>query len=144
MNKTHGKTGTKLYSIWWGMKQRCFDPKRESYKYYGGKGISVCPAWLEFEGFYNDMADSYVEGFSLERIDNNLDYSKDNCKWIPKSDQPHNRSANRGPDGTSLTKYCAEHGLSYDTIQNRLRRGWDYDKALNTPVRKYKKEGENG
>lgn len=90
-NVVHGAAGTKLYAIWVSMLQRCNNPNNKSYYRYGGRGIEVCKDWCTFEGFYEDMGDTYVEGLSIEREDNNLGYIKTNCSWIPKEDQWKNR-----------------------------------------------------
>jgi hypothetical protein len=97
-NTTHGQSSTRVYAIWEGMLKRCFNPKSQAYKNYGGRGISVCDKWLSFEGFYNDMGD-VPDGLSLERVDVNGDYSPDNCKWADTSEQAYNQR--RREDNTS-------------------------------------------
>jgi len=87
----HGRSHDKLHYIWTGMKQRCGNPRNKMFRHYGGRGISVCQEWQEFEGFLKDMGDSWEEGLSIERIDNNQGYCKGNCKWVPRSDQAKNR-----------------------------------------------------
>lgn len=89
--KTHNKTGTVLYKKWAGMKRRCLNQNEQNYKNYGGRGIGVCDKWLNFEGFYEDMKDGFVEGLSIERINNDGDYCKENCRWIPMSEQVKNK-----------------------------------------------------
>jgi hypothetical protein len=84
---------TGAYSTWAAMKQRCYNPKNSSYERYGARGIKVCPEWMTFEGFYKDMGDR-PEGHEIDRIDPDGNYCKDNCRWLPKSE---NRSrARRG------------------------------------------------
>lgn len=73
------------------MKDRCLNPNHKYSRHYLEKGILVCEKWLKFEGFYEDMGDR-PNGYSLDRIDNNIGYSKGNCRWIPLRDQPKNRS----------------------------------------------------
>lgn len=87
----HGRAHDKLHYIWTGMKQRCGNPSNKMYHYYGGRGITVCDEWQSFEGFLKDMGDSWAEGLSIDRMDNNKGYCKENCRWIPKSDQAKNR-----------------------------------------------------
>lgn len=94
-NKTkayvHGKCGTKLHRIWLSMRQRCNNKRGKDYKNYGGRGISICGAWdeyIEFEAWA--MSNGYLEGLSIERINNDGDYCPENCTWIPKGDQNKN------------------------------------------------------
>ena len=90
-DRFHGISKTRFYSIWCGMKQRCTNENDSVFKYYGAIGIAYDKDWDTFEGFYNDMFLSYVEGFSLERINVHKNYCKDNCCWIPLKDQQKNK-----------------------------------------------------
>lgn len=88
-----GKTvrGTVLYRAWCDMKQRCYNPKNWAYKYYGGRGIKVCEEWKNsFLTFAKDMGE-HPEGMSLDRIDNDGDYCKSNCRWATKKEQMNNK-----------------------------------------------------
>lgn len=87
----HGFSKTKIHMIWCTMKQRCTNKSSKSYQNYGGRGIGICDRWMEFENFYADMGASYVDGLSIERINNDLGYSPENCKWIAMSEQAKNR-----------------------------------------------------
>lgn len=97
-NKTHGLSKTRFYTIWIDMKRRCFNSDRVGYKYYGGRGITVCGRWLKFENFVIDMYESYlkhIEEFgekntSLDRIDVNGNYELSNCKWSTQKEQARN------------------------------------------------------
>ena len=87
----HGMSGTPEYSIYKGMKSRCYNSNNKAFEYYGGRGIKVCERWLEsFQNFYEDMG-PMPENHSIERIDNNLGYGPSNCKWIPLRDQSKNQ-----------------------------------------------------
>jgi hypothetical protein len=90
-SRTHGMYGTRTYRTWNMMKQRCTNPGNTSYKSYGGRGIKICDKWLtSFEDFHKDMGDR-PEGMSLDRVDNNGGYCKENCKWSTPKEQASNR-----------------------------------------------------
>lgn len=88
---THGVTKHRLYYIWYSMIHRCTNDKSPAYKDYGGRGITVCEEWLDVKNFIEDMYPSYMEGLSLDRIDNDKGYSLDNCRWVDASTQAINR-----------------------------------------------------
>ena len=90
LKSTHKQSQNILYPTWQGMMRRCYSEKHTSYKGYGGRGIKVCDEWKFVEKFIQDMGDSYGEGFTLDRIDNNKGYSKDNCRWSSPSTQTRN------------------------------------------------------
>src|SRR3954468_5395973 len=87
----HGMCKTSLYKKWSGIKRRCTNKNDKSYTKYGAKGVTICEKWKDFLGFQEDMGKSYVEGLSIDRIDNSKGYSKENCRWIPLGDQSKNR-----------------------------------------------------
>jgi|SaaInlV_200m_DNA_6_1039755.scaffolds.fasta_scaffold43351_2 hypothetical protein len=88
-NTSHNKSRSLEYKVWDSMIQRCGNKSHKAYDNYGGRGISVCSEWQDFENFYADMGDK--EGLTLERLDNDKGYSKDNCKWVTMTDQARNR-----------------------------------------------------
>ncbi len=87
----HGKTATKIYSVWENMKCRCDKVGNKSYQDYGGRGITYDLKWSNFINFYEDMGEKYQEGFTLERLDVNGNYCKDNCEWVPQERQARNK-----------------------------------------------------
>jgi hypothetical protein len=89
-NPKHGAFHTRAWVSWNAMIQRCTNPNRSNYAYYGGRGIVVSQDWLRFENFYADMGERPA-GYSLERKDNDGHYIKGNCVWASKKDQANNR-----------------------------------------------------
>jgi len=85
----HGLWDTPSYQSWRSMKQRCTNPTNIAYKYYGGRGISFCSRWDAFENFFEDMGERPI-GLTLERVDNEKGYSKENCKWANQKEQIRN------------------------------------------------------
>jgi len=93
-NRTHGMSDTRPYRIWQSMKTRCTNSKQPNYERYGARGISYTPDWETFQRFWADMSDGYADDLTLDRIDNNKPYTKDNCRWVTPAQQNRNsRSA---------------------------------------------------
>lgn len=140
-SKKHGQCDSSLYKIWGSMIQRCVNPNSGGYENYGGRGIGVCERWRKsFVAFKEDMGDRPTDQHSLDRIDNNAGYCKENCRWSTKSEQARNTRQNRNfsIDGETLTlaEWCERHSIKRATVVDRLRRGWGIERALVTPVRK--------
>ena len=86
------KTKHPLYSTWENMIARCYNPNHPQFHYWGGRGIKVCDTWrYSFDQFYLDMGDKPNPTYSIDRVDNNKNYDKDNCRWASKSEQVQNR-----------------------------------------------------
>lgn len=136
---THGKTGSREYHSWVSMIQRCNNKKDPAYKRYGGRGITVCKSWIKFENFYKDMGNR-PENKSLDRIENNRGYYKENCSWNDKYVQNNNKRNNiyyelKGKKMT-LTQWAVLKGINSSTLWSRVRRyNWPFEKALNTPIK---------
>lgn len=138
INKTHGKAATPIYYIWRSMMDRCHAPKSNAYSRYGGRGINVCERWQSFEDFYADMGDR-PEGKSLERIDNNGDYSPENVVWADAKAQANNRRSNvileHNGEKKTMQQWADQLGVKIQTIWARIDRGWTVDRALTQEVR---------
>lgn len=132
----HGLSNHKLYKVWSAMKDRCTNKKCRHYQNYGGRGIGFSDEWKSFSQFFDDMAPSYKEGLTLERVDNDGDYTKENCMWVPRSVQLRNKRncVYFTLDGITKTQtdWANEIGISYQSLRKRLRNGWSLRRALTT------------
>ena len=138
--KTHGLAGTEIYAKWVNMLMRCNNTKCDRYNAYGGRGIKVCDRWLKFENFYMDMKDTWLTGLSLDRIDVNGGYCKDNCRWIPIERQKYNqqKSLKVSINGETLclSEAIEKYGnVRYKTAWKRIKQlGWNEEKAITAEV----------
>lgn len=136
-NATHRLTSSPTWITWCGMRQRCENPNHDAYKSYGGRGIIIDASWKTFERFLEDMGER-PRGRTLDRIDSNGPYSKDNCRWATKLEQGRNRRDNQRVqfEGAMLTtseiiektKFTGSHGLLFARL---FKLGWPVSRALN-------------
>lgn len=137
VNFRHGYVGTPIYKHWLSMLQRCTNPKHVSWPNYGGRGITVCPEWSIFENFLRDMP-GFEPGKSLERIDVNKGYSKDNCTWIDLKLQRLNtrRSIKITINGETkvLSEWCEIFNVSYRVAYHRFKKGFSLEEVFNQPM----------
>lgn len=137
---THGQWYTRQSKIWRGMIQRIKNSKNSSYNYYGGRGVTVDKKWLTFEGFWEDMEEGYSDELSLDRVNNDGNYCKENCRWATKKEQARNTSTNRiikfNGQEKCITEWSKELGGSSALLYKRINKlGWSIHKSLTTPVR---------
>ena len=94
---THGKSNTRLFKIWMNIRNRCVRCTASDYKYYGGRGISVCNEWANsFEAFYSwAVSNGYEEHLTIDRIDVNGNYCPENCRWVTMKVQSQNKRASK-------------------------------------------------
>lgn len=137
LNTTHGKSNSKLFNIWTGMKQRCYDEHCKSYKDYGGRGIVVCNDWLNDFQIFHDWAmnNDYQEGLTIDRIDNNKGYSPKNCHWATRKQQNRNTRKNKSftinGETHCLSEWCEIYNINYKKVHCRIYRNhWTIEKAL--------------
>lgn len=121
----HGACKTKTYKIWTGIKARCTNPNRENYNRYGGSGIKICDRWnASFDNFLKDMGECPSNLHSIERIDPNKNYTKNNCKWELLSKQNRNKKNSLlvefNGEKRPLIEWCEMLGMKYSTIFQRL------------------------
>ena len=139
MAKTHGKYGTRFYTVWRCMMARCHDPKHKSYKQYGAKGVKVCKKWRDVATFIRWCEKHNPPiGHRLERVELRKGYSPKNCTWITNHEQQKNKSNN------VVCLYKNKKYIFIDLVKevgaitpslgySRLARGWEPIKAATTP-----------
>lgn len=148
LHTTHGMSKSNIYKVFTGMLQRCNNKKHKNYKDYGARGISVCKDWLTFESFYKwSMENGYRENITLDRVDNNGNYSPSNCKWVTMAQQSLNKRSSfyitfNGKTQT-LKEWCNELNIPYPQIYTRIAvKGWTCERAFLTKF-KYKSPSKN-
>ncbi|WP_294662502.1 hypothetical protein [uncultured Ruminococcus sp.] len=136
-NAKHGMYDTRIYHIWQHMKQRCSPscPKHEIDNYYG-RGIKVCDDWANsFPTFYDwAISHGYSDDLSIDRIDSNGNYEPDNCRWATNKEQANNKRITKyityNGETLPLSVWAEKIGISRNTVDSRLRRGYTEKEAL--------------
>ncbi len=130
----HGLSGKKEYHIWTTLRGRCNNPHDKRFQNYGGRGITCSQEWDSFKTFYEDMGPRPSAQYSIDRIDNDGGYSKENCRWATREEQNNNRRYCRHVFHLGQTKtesqWARLYGIKVTTLRMRLRRGVPIEKAL--------------
>ena len=127
-----------LWGTWTSMLRRCESPKHKAYKYYGGKGVKVCPEWHDFWNFaeWAEKQGGRKQGQTLDRINSNGDYCPENCRFASMRTQSLNKCSNIRITYDNQTKTIQEWseitGICHETLRNRYWRGWAPEKIINT------------
>ncbi len=134
---THGRSKTSTYRSWRAMLERVCNPRNNRFYRYGGRGIKVCSEWHDFETFRADMGEC-PPAHSIDRIDNDGNYCKENCRWSSRQTQARNNSRNNlvtfEGETLPIIAWAERAGVPYKTFHFRLRTGWDFARAMRTPV----------
>jgi hypothetical protein len=141
--KLHGQYICRLpeYRAWQSMRDRCHNHKSQDYSWYGARGITVCERWrISFLAFYEDMGPRPSPKHSIDRYPNHSgNYEKTNCRWATMTEQNRNRRDNYLITYQGRTMCLKEWSIAivinYDTLWNRVNRGWSIERAFSTPVR---------
>lgn len=137
------KSRTPEYLVWRSMLQRCGNPNTRVFPRYGGRGISVCERWLDFDNFISDMGPRPSPQHSIERRDNDDGYSPKNCCWATALEQNRNKSGTRLLTHNGVTRTMSQWakiiGISAGGFQNRIRRGWSISDAITRPPGPYRR-----
>ena len=138
----HGMRYHPTNRVWNSMKTRCDNHSNKFFHYYGGRGITYDLKWKNFISFWEDMGPTYKKGLEIDRIDNNSDYCKKNCKWSTRKEQQNNRRSCvlLSFEGKTLnvSQWSDKLKINRQSIFSRLRYGWSVEKTLSTSTKKYK------
>lgn len=139
---THGESKSPEYKSWASMKARCNNENNTYYLRYGGRGIKHDVRWSKFEEFFRDMGKMPQPNMELDRIDNDGNYCKENCRWATRKEQTRNRGGKRATrlytfnDKTMcIADWAKEIGITPQSLQKRLNKGWPLELALNPEKR---------
>lgn len=135
---THGMSRTKEYVTWKTMHHRCRSTNPAQRPHYLDRGIVVCAEWKDFTVFLRDMGKHPGKGYDLDRINNDLGYSKENCRYVSRSVNLNNRRCNRritfNGKTQTIADWALETGINYRTLNNRINRGWAVEDAMIAPA----------
>lgn len=136
---------SRSYAAWTNMRGRCRGRDSQSHDNYQARGISICERWLGPQGFENFLADmgEPPPNMTLDRIENNGDYSPDNCRWATRKTQQRNNRRNQlvtfQGRTQCLSAWAEETGIPRTALEHRITRGWTVERALTQPAQKKRK-----
>lgn len=142
-NSSHNLSKIRMYKIYHGMKQRCYNSKNPEYHNYGGRGIIICNEWLDkedgFINFYNwAIQNGYSKDLSIDRIDVNGNYEPSNCRWADEKIQSNNKRCSHyityKNETHTMKEWCEELNLKYGIVKSRIYRNWTPEEAFETPI----------
>lgn len=134
-------TRRKLLKVFSHMRERCYDQADRRYKDWGGRGIKICQEWLDNPNNFIQWAENsgYLPGLTIDRVNNNGDYSPENCRWVSIAENNQNRRSTRfytiDGETKNLQQWCETYSVSRSMVNKRLQMGWDIKSALTTPKR---------
>ena len=151
----HGMNESPTYKVWESMLARCRNKGAREYQNYGARGIAVCERWLKFENFIADMGEAPTK-MQIDRIDNDGNYSPENCRWVSAKENSRNKRTNvlitwKG-EARCISEWAEITGMCDETIRYRFHRGWPAEKIFSpqfagrksgTPLRKSRKSGQS-
>ena len=141
LGTTHGMHGTPEHTVWEGIKRRCLMPNEPGFEHYGGRGIKMDVRWQnDFAAFLTDVGHRPSSQHTIERLDVNGHYERDNVSWATMQVQARNKRNNRhitiGGRTMILVEWCEAYGISPKNVVARERIGWCIERAITTPVRR--------
>ena len=128
----------KLHNVFRAMHNRCENSNDQRYHRYGARGVKVCDEWSTFQSFYNwALSNGYAEGLTIDRIENDKDYTPDNCRWVSNEVQARNKEdtvrVEVNGESHTLEEWATITGMKRATLANRYYSGWDADRIVKTP-----------
>lgn len=139
-------SNSRLYKIWQGMHKRCYNSQCKDYKDYGGRGISIYEDWFSYDNFREwSLSNGYKEDLTIDRIDNNQNYSPSNCRWVTRLEQNNNirqcHYLTYNNETHTIAEWARIKNMSRATLRDRINKyGWTIEEALSTSVGK---KGDN-
>lgn len=135
----HGMCNTKEHRAWKDMKARCYNPRSQEYKNYGGRGVKVCESWRDsFEAFFKEIGYAPSPEHSLNRLDNNGNYESGNVNWATETEQQRNTRRTRlieyRGETRSMIEWCEFLGLNYKRVRTRIYSGMIVERAFTNEI----------
>lgn len=132
---------TSVTNVYYKLRARCNNQNNKDYRYYGGRGIKMCPEWVDnrdaFEEYCKTLPNAFKAGYSIDRIDNNRNYEPGNIRFVKHKAQCNNRRSNRlytfNGETKTIAQWADEHNLKWEFVRDRLKLGWTIEEALTIP-----------